>query len=215
MNIIPLLESQVIRALLVSLGALIGLVVTKLGYTFDDEFYAKLTDAALTLLIAGASLWAMWARATKPTPPLTESAAAKSAARAASELQGGFARTWALAALVALSITACGVLLPRATTFNKRLASGYSTVTAIRNATASWIDSKVVECNKLADQQARTGCLATVKADAQNIQDQADQARAGLDAAGSWKVLDVKTAEGRLAATLTILQSLQAYLGSK
>jgi hypothetical protein len=101
-------------------------------------------------------------------------------------------------AAIALS-SACaqiGVSTPQ--TFNARLATGYATVTGVRNATATLLVAKVI-----------------TKQDAQNVQDQADVARAGLDIAGQLKTTDPLAAENRLTSTITILSALQTYLTSR
>jgi hypothetical protein len=222
---IGFLNSGVIRALLVAVAGLAGLIVRKLGFSFDDDFWNQVIDAALLVLTAGATVWAGWSRATKPTPPITEAAAKATQERMdqeASGKQGGYVRTGLLLVMLAISGAGAAVLsgcqalgLPAAKTFNERLAAGYTTVTAVREATSSWVDGQVRIAQGEPDLAKRTQKLAAVRADAQNIQAQADTARQGLDVARGLKGVDLKNAEARLASTLRILQALQQYLGSK
>lgn len=203
MNQIGLLESGVIRGLLVALGSLLGLVVTKLGYTFDDAFYAQLVDAVLMLLIAGSTLYAAWMRARKPTPPITNAAVLATKERQITEhlqREGGRANIGHLAMVAALSVlTACALLGgASAKTFNERLAVGYSTVTGVRQVATSLVQSDAITAD-----------------DAANIQRQADVARAGLDVAAKLQTVDLKSAEARLTSTLQILHALEDYLRSR
>jgi len=95
MDITPLLKSQVIRAVLVALAGLVGLILRKLGLGFDEAFANQLVDAVLLLITTVAAAWAGVARARLPTPPLTQVAADKTAIREAKEdraRQGGYAR---------------------------------------------------------------------------------------------------------------------------
>lgn len=100
---------------------------------------------------------------------------------------------------VVVQFAGCATLgLPTAETFNQKLAVGYGTVTAVRNtATALFLSEKI-----------------TIE-DAENVQQHADTARAGLDVASSVQLIDPTTAEKRLSASLTMLRSLQDFLMSK
>lgn len=217
MNIIPLLESQVIRAALVALVGLIGLIASYFGVNEEvfGEKASKLVDALLLVITTGSTLWAAYARATKPTPPLTEGAAAATAARIEAEKQGGFARVGLVGVLAVLAGCAALGLPPVAKTLNERLASGYTTVTAVREATSAFIDAKVRQAQAEPDAEKRTAILSAARADAENVQAQADKAREGLDVARSLAGIDLKSAEARLASTLIILQTLQEYLEGK
>lgn len=105
------------------------------------------------------------------------------------------AAVWALAVL-----TACAALgLPTAQTFNERLAVGYGAVTAVRNSAATLV---------------ATGKITPD--DAQNVQTQADNARAALDLARTaYRSGDTAGATTKLDTTATVLRALQAYLASK
>jgi hypothetical protein len=204
-NQIGLLESGVIRGLLVALGSLLGLVMTKAGLTFDDAFYAQLTDAVLMLLIAGSTLYAAWMRANKANPPITKAAEAHTEARLVQETlerngEGGFARVGQLAAIAVLGLLgACSIFgMPGAKSFNERLAVGYSTVTTVRQSATTLVSADVIS-----------------PGDAANVQQQADNARAGLDIARTLTTVDPKAADARLVASLQILTALEAYLRSR
>lgn len=82
--------------------------------------------------------------------------------------------------------------------FNERLLAGYSTVTEIRNGATAAVTAKKIG-----------------SADAQNIQAQADTARAGLDLASGMRASQPKAAEDKLSATRTVIQALKTYLLSK
>lgn len=107
-----------------------------------------------------------------------------------------------LTALLIISlflIAGCAsVGLPTAETFNQKLAVGYGTVAQIRTTTAQLVNAK-----KLGS------------ADAQNVQDQADTARKGLDLASELSKSDLAAANSRLVMVTTILQAAQTYLSSK
>jgi outer membrane protein TolC len=105
------------------------------------------------------------------------------------------AALWALAVL-----TACAALgLPTAQTFNEKLAVGYGTVTAVRNSATT-----LVMAGKITPD------------DAQNVQTQADTARAALDVARTaYRAGDTTGATTKLDTTATVLRALQAYLASK
>ncbi len=111
---ILLLESGVIRGLLVAFVGLVGSLASLFGVD-EALFGAKagpIVDGIVALLAAGGLFYAAWARATKPNPPITETAVAKTAERLKAE-QGGFARPGVLLALslaclaAAFGISAC------------------------------------------------------------------------------------------------------------
>ncbi len=96
-------------------------------------------------------------------------------------------------------ISACATMgVPSPETFNEKLAVGYGTVTQIRTTTAQLVTSKK---------------LGSV--DAQNIQGQADNARAGLDIARDLSKSDLPAANNRLQMATTILTALQSYLSTR
>lgn len=83
MKTIPLLDSQVIRAVLLALAGLIGLILSFFGVS-EEAFGAhasRVIDAILLLVTTGSALWAAYARAMLPTPPITDAAATKTEIR--------------------------------------------------------------------------------------------------------------------------------------
>jgi hypothetical protein len=108
---------------------------------------------------------------------------------------------WALIAtpFIALTATSCAQLgLPTATTFQERLTAGYALNAEVRNTAATLLTAKKM----------------TVE-DAQNILDQTNTARAGLDVARTIGKSDLKAGDAKLTATRTVLLALQAYLATK
>jgi phage terminase large subunit-like protein len=102
-------------------------------------------------------------------------------------------------AAILVLLTACatlGVSSPQ--TFNEKLAAGYSTVTASRDTTATLLTS---------------GKLTA--ADAQNVQQQLDNARTGLDLARQVHATDPAAGDAKIDAVVTALTALQAYLSTK
>lgn len=91
MKSIPLLDSQVIRAALLALVGLLGLILSFFGVSEAafGEHATRLVDALLLVITTGSVLWAGYARATKPTPPLTNTAAAKTVLREEAEQLAG------------------------------------------------------------------------------------------------------------------------------
>ena len=83
-------------------------------------------------------------------------------------------------------------------TFNQKLAVGYTTVTAVRETA-----TKLVVAKKLNPD------------DAQNVQNQADTARAGLDVARDMFKATPVAADNKLTSVTTALRALQTYLASK
>ncbi len=107
------LESGVIRGLLV---AVVGLLVPIAGLFGVDTtaLGAKagpIVDGLSTLFIAAGLVYAGWARATKPNPPITDTAVAKTSERLEKEQQGGFVRV-ALLSMLAVVALAAAVALP-------------------------------------------------------------------------------------------------------
>ncbi len=103
---------------------------------------------------------------------------------------------WAFTLAVLVGCAALGV--PKPETFNQRLASGYATVTTVRQTTLTLLESRTIS-----------------SADAQNVQNQANTAREGLDVARDIHRTLPQAGEDKLAVTNAVLQSLQKYLASK
>lgn len=116
---IAMLDSQVMRALGLAVIALLGLILSFFGV--DEAIFSekaqRVLDALLLVLATSAALYASWARATKPTPPLTETAKQKTAElvaagklSTATQRQGGFARAAMLGVILAFgSIVVVGL----------------------------------------------------------------------------------------------------------
>lgn len=234
LEIIKKLDSGTVRGLIVATIPLLVLIASFFG--IDEAVFQAQLEGWGEKLVALVSLlgiaWAAYARVFKPTPPLTEKALQETQRMvAAGKLQpvasqgkagqGGFIRAGMLGLILAFSVALPAILtlqgcaslgLPVAQSFNERLASGYTTVTAVREATSAWVDGQVRAAQAEPDQAKRDALLKAVKADAQNIQAQADQAREGLDIARSLSDLNFEAAEERLVSTLRILEALQTYL---
>jgi hypothetical protein len=73
---IAMFDSHTMRALGLALIALLGLILSFFGV--DENVFSergqRVLDALLLVIATGSALWAGHARATKPTPPLTEQA---------------------------------------------------------------------------------------------------------------------------------------------
>lgn len=98
-----------------------------------------------------------------------------------------------VASTILAACTALGV--PKAETFNQRLAVAYSSVTTARDTTAALVNSDVM-----------------MASDAQNVQNTLNQARAGLDVAANLYKIKPQDGEDKLVATLRILQAVDKYL---
>jgi len=98
--------------------------------------------------------------------------------------------------LLAAGCAALGV--PTPTTFNERLAAGYTTARAIVSGT-----SAVLVARKITPD------------DAENVLKQADNLVSALDVARSMSKTDPIAASTKLGATITALTALQAYLATK
>jgi hypothetical protein len=98
--------------------------------------------------------------------------------------------------IAAFLLSACAQLgIPTPGSFDERLATGIGAVAQIRRDAAILVTSKAISPD-----------------DGQNIQDQADVARRGLEVARGLRTTDFNAAEGRLTATTAVLTALQAYL---
>lgn len=90
-------------------------------------------------------------------------------------------------------VVGCAALgLPTPQSFNEKLLTAYSGVTTVRAAGDALIVAKKIS-----------------SADAENVQKQADNVRAGLDIASSMQ--DSTLAAAKLNSTVAILTALQAY----
>lgn len=95
-----------------------------------------------------------------------------------------------------LILAACGSLgVPSPKSFNERLASGYSSVTTIRQSATILLNGSAISSS-----------------DAANVQKQADVAREALDVARTLPAID---AENKLQSALLVLQAAQGYLCTK
>lgn len=98
-----------------------------------------------------------------------------------------------------LSLTACAQLgLPTATTFQERLTAGYALNAEVRSSAVTLLNAKKLTAD-----------------DGQNILDQTNTARAGLDVARTIGKSDPKAGDTKLTAIRTVLVALQAYLATK
>jgi hypothetical protein len=88
--------------------------------------------------------------------------------------------------------------VPKAETFNQRVAGAYTSVTTTRDTTRLLLNA---------------GHITT--ADAQNVQDQCDNARLGIDIARTIRMTDPGAAETKLTSILAALTALDAYLKSR
>lgn len=107
---------------------------------------------------------------------------------------------WRLVLLAIFTmLSACAQLgLPHAEKFGERLAVGYGTAAAVRDAARALLVANRITAD-----------------DAENIQKQADSVRAGLDVARSLAKTDLAAATDRLTAAMAVLQALQTYLQSR
>jgi hypothetical protein len=95
-----------------------------------------------------------------------------------------------------LILSACASLgVPTPKSFNERLASGYSSVTTVRQSATILLNGRVIGSS-----------------DAENVQRQTDVAREALDVARTLPALD---AENKLQSALLVLQAAQGYLCTK
>jgi len=104
-----------------------------------------------------------------------------------------------LSALVLTVLTACASLgLAKPESFNEKASVAISSVTAVRQTAAALLQADKITA-----------------ADAQNIQNQANNARAGITVAIAINATDPKAAENRLTAVLVGLNAITAYLATQ
>lgn len=102
-----------------------------------------------------------------------------------------------LSALILVS--GCAQLgVPPAQTFNENLVVGVASVTAVRTTATT-----LLQAGKISPD------------DAQNVQDQANNARSGLDLARAIARTNPQGAADKLSAVSAVLQTLQGYLATK
>lgn len=102
------------------------------------------------------------------------------------------------AAYFVLLLLASCASLPTPDTFNERLAVAISAVTAVRTTTTALLQAKKITPD-----------------DAQNVQDGANTARAGIEVARTMAKVNVAAADNRLTAVSTALTALNAYLATR
>lgn len=236
LDVIKKLDAGTIRGLAVATIPLLILIGSVFGldeamFKANLELWAE--KAALFVTLAGVA-YAAWSRLFKPNPPLTQTAVDETVrlleegkiqtltppAAAPRSKQGGYIRAGMLGLILALSVALPAVLslqgcqtlgVPAPQGWNERLAGGYSLVTTVREAAGVRLDGQVARAQGL-DEERKRVVLSTAKVDAQNVQDQADKAREGLDIARDLRGLNLGAAEERLTSTLRILEALQKYV---
>lgn len=108
-------------------------------------------------------------------------------------------RNTLMALVLALTATSCAQLgLPTATTFQERLTAGYALNAEVRKSATTLLNAKKLTAD-----------------DGQNILDQTNNARQGLDVARAIGKGDPKAGDAKLTAVRTVLLALQSYLASK
>lgn len=221
MEKIPWYQSAIVRQQIVMI--LVGLFGV-LGISTDIDIAATVTAvfAGISVLVP---VWTLITRLTKANPPLTDVAArheedVQRELSAVAKKQGGFVRPCLLGLLLAVgwgvafvaTVPGCTTIgVPKAETFNERLAVGYAGVTAVREGAVTYFGAELAKAAALPEEQ-RAAREAAVKHDAMNVQAQADNVREALDIARTMKDLDVKSAEARLTSAIQILNALQTYL---
>lgn len=102
-------------------------------------------------------------------------------------------------ALLALVLAACTTLgTPAPQTISERIAVTVATVTAVRQSATTLLQAKKISV-----------------ADAENIQQQADNVVAGAQVARSLAPVDPSAADAKLQQTRAVLTALQAYLTTR
>jgi hypothetical protein len=113
--------------------------------------------------------------------------------------QAGFARPGLLLPLAVALLIGCTTMgMPKPKTFDDNVAVSLISVTQVRKATGVLLAAGKITA-----------------ADAQNVQNQADVAREGINVARAISATDPTAAQTKLTAAITVLQALDAYLASK
>jgi hypothetical protein len=194
--------SQIVSVLLRIIGR-----YTDVSITTDDvdALFADLTQLAAVVL----GIVAIVKRKNSEIQPLTLTAGGAASKAHTAQLnpvtmekrQAGRAQALFIALLLGLAIVSVGMSacqtigVPTPQTFSERLATGYSSVTAVRTSAATLLNGRVISSS-----------------DAENVQKQADTAREALDIARGLTGVD---AQNKLDSALLILQAAQAYLCKK
>lgn len=218
------LDSNVLRGLLVAVASLVGLIVNSV-FNISEEAWGekaeKIIDAVIQIIALGGAIWAGYARINQPNPNLSVTANEKEAKMVAEGKipehlatkgvvdamppeapladkvfppEGGFTRLPFIFAVLVLS--ACAVLgVPQPQSFNERVAFTMSGVTATREAATELVSNGVITPD-----------------DAQNVQQQADTAREGVDLAVAFHATKPEQAEAKLAAAQVIVAALKDYI---
>lgn len=104
----------------------------------------------------------------------------------------------ALAFLALIYVSGCAQVGVNPKTFEDHVAVSITSVTQVRKVTRVLLEAKKIS-----------------PADAQNVQNQADVAREGINIAIAIKSTDPAAAQSKLAAAVTVLKALDAYLAAK
>jgi NACalpha-BTF3-like transcription factor len=101
-------------------------------------------------------------------------------------------------ALMAALLMGCAQIGVQPKTFEDHVAVSTSSITQVRK-----VARVLLEAGKIS------------KADAQNVQDQADVAREGVNIALALRSTDPAAAQNKLTAAIAVLRALDAYLAAK
>lgn len=100
---------------------------------------------------------------------------------------------------VVAMLTGCAQMgVPPANTFDERLAAGYALNAQVRATATELLNAKKISSS-----------------DGQNVLEQTNNARTGLDIAKTMSMTSLESAEGKLNAVRTVLTALQSYLASR
>lgn len=105
---------------------------------------------------------------------------------------------YAMFYLMALMVGCAQLGIPTADTFSERLAAGYALNSQVRATATELLTAKKIS-----------------SVDGQNVLEQTNNARAGLDVARALSATDLKSADGKLTAVRTALTALNAYLAMR
>jgi hypothetical protein len=196
---IALMDSAVIRGLLLAVVGLLGLVLSFFG--IDEAAFGekatRMVDAVMLLITAGGVFYAGYSRATKPNPPLTDAAVERTLLM--QQKQGGLVRAAMLALLLGASIPAIAILPGCATvqgmSLEQRAKFALDTHTAVTRSIADAVDARQISSDT-----------------AQRYESIAKDSRALIESAIALSGSDVSTAEGQLQLANDILVRLQEYL---